>query len=277
MPRVIIDPGHGGRDPGAIGKTTHEKNNNLKLALNVGKILQQHGVSVHYTRTTDKDFCSGAFDVNKDLENRIAVAKQFYADVFASLHNNAFNKLEKGLETYCFKFGGNDERLARCIQDQMAFNPALGMLNRGVKASNYYVLKRYDKTNTSACLVEYGFIDSEEDAILAKMDIAAESIAKGILKFLDIDYKGVKDVLDHAVVYFTDRDFSSARIVSDKLGGCAMFCRNGKPTIHPAAKASKHPVIIGGPELKDHPNVTNCCGIGAPETAILAAQYAQKL
>ncbi|GAB6170531.1 peptidoglycan recognition family protein [Paradesulfitobacterium aromaticivorans] len=88
---------------------------------------------------------------------------------------------------------------------------------------------------------------------------------------------GGEDVLDHAVVYFTDRDFSSARIVSDKLGGCAMFCRNGQSAVHPEAKSAKHLVIIGGPEVKDHPNVTNCCGAGAPETAILAAQYAQTL
>lgn len=84
--------------------------------------------------------------------------------------------------------------------------------------------------------------------------------------------------MEHAVVYFTDRDFSSARIVSDKLGGCAMFCRNGNNSfIHPDAKAAKHLVIIGGAEYHDHPNVTNLCGSGAPETAILAAQYAQKL
>lgn len=92
-----------------------------------------------------------------------------------------------------------------------------------------------------------------------------------------VDLRGGNDVLDHAVVYFTDRDFSSARMVSDKLGGCAMFCRNGAAVIHPDVMTSKHPVIIGGPEYKDHPNVTNCCGLGAPETAILAAQYAQKL
>ncbi len=84
--------------------------------------------------------------------------------------------------------------------------------------------------------------------------------------------------MEHAIVYFSDRDFSSARIVSDRLGGCAMFCRNGdNKKIHPDAKAAKHLVMIGGAPVTDHPNVTNCCGSGAPETAILAAQYAQTL
>jgi len=84
--------------------------------------------------------------------------------------------------------------------------------------------------------------------------------------------------LEHAVIYFSDRDFSLARMVSDKLGGCAMFCRNGNnANIHKDAKAAKHLVVIGGAEVTDHTNVKNCCGAGAPETAILAAQYAQTL
>lgn len=84
--------------------------------------------------------------------------------------------------------------------------------------------------------------------------------------------------LEHAVMYFSDRDFSSARIVSDKLGGCAMFCRNGNNVnIHKDAKAAKHLVVIGGAQVTDHANVTNCCGIDAPATAILAAQYAQTI
>ncbi|RNC29663.1 MAG: hypothetical protein AWM53_00280 [Candidatus Dichloromethanomonas elyunquensis] len=84
-------------------------------------------------------------------------------------------------------------------------------------------------------------------------------------------------IMDHAVVYFTDRDFSSARIVSDLLGGCAMFCQNGQSAIHPDAFSAKHLVVIGGKPVTNHSNVTNCCGLRGPETAILAAQYAQSL
>jgi N-acetylmuramoyl-L-alanine amidase len=183
---VVLDPGHGGRDPGAIGKITFEKENNLTLAMKVGEILQRHNVIVNYTRTRDNDFCPGTYDVNTDLKNRIAIANQFRPDVFVSLHNDAFNTQAKGLETHCFKFGGTDEKLAKCIQNQMV--PVLGLINRGVKATNYYVLRMYDGKHASAALVEYGFIDSEEDVILAKMDTAAVAIAKGILEFLGIAY-----------------------------------------------------------------------------------------
>ena len=53
MPTVIIDPGHGGMDPGAVYKGRQEKDDNLRLALAVGEILKNNGIDVSYTRTTD--------------------------------------------------------------------------------------------------------------------------------------------------------------------------------------------------------------------------------
>ncbi len=83
--------------------------------------------------------------------------------------------------------------------------------------------------------------------------------------------------MQDAVVYWTLKDFSAAEQVAAKLGGCGMFCRNGNPALHRDAKTAKHLVVIGGPEVTDHPNVTNKCGFDGPATAILAAQYAQTL
>lgn len=182
---VVLDLGHGGRDPGALGKTTQEKNNNLTLGLKVGKILQNHNVTVHYTRTTDKDFCDGAFDLGLDLQNRIAIVKKYNPDIFTSFHNNAFNQQVKGLEVHCFKAGGGDQKLAQRVYNQLSNLP---FIKRGVKISNFYVLRLFDKTKTDACLVEFGFIDSEEDKILANMDKASILIAKGLLEHLGITY-----------------------------------------------------------------------------------------
>ena len=82
---------------------------------------------------------------------------------------------------------------------------------------------------------------------------------------------------DHAVVYFTDTDFSSARIISRKLGGCAMYCRDGNnANIHKDIENCKHPVIVGGAELNVS-GATNCCGLHAEDTAIKAAEYAKTL
>ncbi|EGW36420.1 hypothetical protein, partial [Desulfosporosinus sp. OT] len=91
-------------------------------------------------------------------------------------------------------------------------------------------------------------------------------------------WKEEDETMDHAVMYFTVNDFSIAKIVADKLGGCAMFCRNANnASIHKDAMAAKHLVVIGGAEVKNHQNATNCCGTHAEDTAILAAQYAQAL
>ena len=288
----VLDFGHGGRDPGSVGNKTQEKNNNLNLGLKVGKILQQHGVIVNYTRITDKDFCNGSFDVNEDLQNRIAIAKQYNPDVFCSLHNNAYNKQAKGNECHCFKFGGTDEKLSRSIQNNMvsALNT---MIDRKVKASNFYVLRLFDKTNTDACLIEYGFIDSEENLILANMDIASVAISKGVLEYLGIKYvsnptqtiqstinnnQGDEFIMEHAVFYFTERDFSVARMISAKLKDCAMYCRNGvNVNIHADIKNVKHPIFVGGSEYHVNSNTTNCCGEHDYDTAIIASNYAKTL
>jgi N-acetylmuramoyl-L-alanine amidase CwlA len=84
--------------------------------------------------------------------------------------------------------------------------------------------------------------------------------------------------MEHAVFYFTERDFSLARMISSKLHDCAMYCRNGVNTnIHPDIKSVKHPIFVGGAEYHDNPNTTNCCGNHDYDTAELASQYAKTL
>jgi hypothetical protein len=84
--------------------------------------------------------------------------------------------------------------------------------------------------------------------------------------------------MEHAVVYFTAKDESSALMVSDELGKCATYCRNGdNASVHPDWQHAKHLVVIGGAFNISHPNAEDCCGAGAPETAIKSAQYVQRL
>jgi N-acetylmuramoyl-L-alanine amidase len=89
--------------------------------------------------------------------------------------------------------------------------------------------------------------------------------------------KGENIVLKHVIVFWTAKDYSGAIQISERLSNCLMTCRDGKPDIHPDAKMAKHLIVVGGPEVKDHPNVTNLCGLRGPETAILAANYAKTL
>lgn len=258
MPIVVIDPGHGGRDSGAVGNKTYEKNNNLTLGLGVGKILSQHGVTVYYTRTDDRDFCFNGYDENTDLQNRIAVAKQYNPDVFVSCHNNSFNHQANGIETHCFKLGGTDEQLARSIQDSMA--SSLQFFDRGIKITNLYVTRKFDGTNTSACLVEYGFIDSEEDLILANMNKAIIAVAKGILSFLGIQYdgeiQGDENLHMNRVVLLNTpepKDMILVKEYFDYTSVCPIFFRvNGQPP-EEVFKADQL-IILGGADVPNHQN-----------------------
>ena len=91
---VVLDPGHGGKDPGAVGKFSQEKNLNLSLALEVGKLLgeQYPDVNVVYTRSTD---------VFIPLQQRADIANKANADLFISIHtNSAESKVPSGVETF---------------------------------------------------------------------------------------------------------------------------------------------------------------------------------
>lgn len=89
---IMLDPGHGGKDPGAIYAGVKEKDINLRLATILGKILQKQGFTVLYTRTTDRFI---------PLEERTAMANAKQADLFISLHVNANrNHRVRGLEVY---------------------------------------------------------------------------------------------------------------------------------------------------------------------------------
>ena len=243
MPIAVIDMGHGGRDPGSVGKNTYEKNNNLTLGLKVGTILSQHGITVYYTRSEDRDFCSGNFNDAIDLQNRIALAKVYNPDIFVSCHNDAFDKQAKGITTYCHKLGGTDEQLAKDIQDELAKLP---FQNRGVRTKTLYVTKKWDGTKTSACLVEYGFLDSEEDAILANMDKASVAIAKGILGFLGIQYQGevqgVNKYMKNLVSYFGDGDREIALDYSNYLACPLILASQVTPELSNAVSGQKYQV-----------------------------------
>ena len=182
---------------------------------------------------------------------------------------------------FCYKTGGGDQKLAQRVYNQLSKLP---FSKRGTKTANFYVLRQFNGTNTDACLVEYGFIDSEEDDILANMDKASEFIAKGLLEHLGIKFidnnnnQGDDFEMEHAVFFFTERDASLARMVSSRLGNCAMYCRDGNNSnIHSDIKFIKHPVIIGGAEYNDNPNTTNLCGYNDFDTAYLVAKYVRTL
>ena len=148
---IMLDAGHGGRDPGAVFNGRQEKDDTLRLTLAIGEILQNNGVDVEYTRTTD---------VYTSPYERAMKANNAGVDFFISIHRNSFPTDNEvfGVESLVYDLSGIKYQMAQDINDQLE---AIGFVNLGVKARpNLVVLRR---TRMPAVLVEVGFIDSNMD------------------------------------------------------------------------------------------------------------------
>lgn len=191
-PVVVIDAGHGGRDPGALGRDENgnvvlqEKDVCLSIALKVQNRLQAQGVSVIMTRSTDISLGDTQQD---DLNKRAEIANTSPACLFVSIHNNAFSNdaangtcvLYAGLGTPT-DYGISGKELAQNLQDELI--ATLGLRNRGIVESPGIAVLR--KTVMPAALVECAFITNPSDRqVLAnRQDDIANAISGAIVKSL---------------------------------------------------------------------------------------------
>lgn len=212
---VIVDAGHGGKDPGTSHNGIVEREITLDLAKRVGAILASRGVKVYYTRESN---------IFVSLDDRTRKAKALKADLFVSIHINANNNPQKaGLETYYLNFASSSDAaklaavenavsdrplgemeglvaelmlgaraqesrtLARSIQDtslarlrKKGYNPQ----NGGIKSAPFYVLLR---SGMPGALIEVGYCSNEEEAkLLADREYRAslaDGIAAGVLAY----------------------------------------------------------------------------------------------
>ncbi len=183
---ICLDPGHGGSDPGAIGPSgTMEKDNTLAITFLLRDLLENHGANVFLTREADEDVAYENSSSSEELRARVNVANESKADIFISIHNDAFtNPSAAGTTTY--HYGDKESQsLAVCIQQSVV--ASLGTNDRGQRFASFYVL-RY--TDMPAVLVEVAFISNpEEEILLASTDgrrNAALSIFEGILKYYKV-------------------------------------------------------------------------------------------
>lgn len=195
--KVFLDAGHCGRgtDPGALGPSgLLEADVNLAVAKIVNTKLQSIGIETKMYRDGNIKYHGGSS--NSDLRNRCNVANSWGADLFISIHCNSATPAAHGTETFCYKFGGNGEKLARCIQDRLIH--AVGLTNRGVKEGNFAVIR---DTSMPAVLVELAFISNPtEEQILASarwQEIMATAIVEGIKDHLGIMPKKEGNKVEH--------------------------------------------------------------------------------
>lgn len=181
---VVLDPGHGGRDPGKVGaQGEQEKDINLAISLKVKERLEKDGMEVVMTR--EKDVMLADEDASnkklEDLNNRIRIINERQPAVAASIHQNSYSDASvKGAQVFYFTHSDKGKQAAEAMQKELLEFDQEN--TRKIKANDtYYLLK---KTEVPTVIVECGFLSCpEEEALLtdeAYQKKLAEAIAKGI-------------------------------------------------------------------------------------------------
>ncbi len=166
---IIIDPGHGGEDPGTVSAGgIYEKDLNLQYALTLGELLIEEGFAVLYTRTEDKLLYTPEEDIKgirkiSDVKNRCKIAAEYPNAIFISIHMNSYsNPKYKGLQVYYSDKNPKSYALASRVQatvkDKVQYDN-----NRKIKrGDNIYVLENCDNV---AVLIECGFLSNTEECL----------------------------------------------------------------------------------------------------------------
>jgi N-acetylmuramoyl-L-alanine amidase len=177
---VMIDPGHGGRDPGAIGLGgLQEVDVIMPIAKKLANILESKGIPTKMTR--DSDYYVG-------LDERVALANRYDATIFVSIHANSIDGRPdvNGLETYYY--GSEGSKLAEAVhRNVLSTVTAKGFYlgDRNTRSARFLVLR---KSRVPAILVETGYLTNEAEVARLRRDdyraVEAEGIAKGIMEYL---------------------------------------------------------------------------------------------
>ncbi len=183
---VVIDPGHGGAEPGAISPWgDKEKDFTLNIGSKVKNYLENQGATVVLTRTGDYSPGTGWSMWVDELLARVSIANSRDADVFVSVHCNAYPKDAGVSGVMGFYRSGSQESRRLALGIARRVSETTGLKNRDTQAGPYYVLNH---TYMPAALIEVGFMTNWNDVTLLRQnwfqDVAARGIAMGIIDFL---------------------------------------------------------------------------------------------
>lgn len=178
---IVVDPGHGGVDPGKVGNNNElEKNINLSIAFKLRDYLISHGFSVIMTRNRDMGLYSES-DRNKkniDLRNRVNMINESDAIAVVSIHQNSFtSERERGAQVFYHGKSLISKNLAKDVQDALKEYHDMDNMRVEKANSSYYLLK---KTIKPAIIVECGFLSNYDEAKKLVTDTYQDSIAKSI-------------------------------------------------------------------------------------------------
>jgi len=181
-PKIFIDPGHGGRDPGAVGNGMREADIVMDVSRKLGDLLGSSGFDIRLSRPQDSFLT---------IDERWRKANDWSADYFISIHANAGGGT--GSETFIHAGKPQDRSFAQVINDTYA--QEMGLRNRGVKldsTTRHGSLGVLRFSKMPALLIELGFIDSPRnnpdiEMLKSKRQEMATALAKGVFKFLDLE------------------------------------------------------------------------------------------
>ena len=188
---IVVDPGHGGKDVGAINGKDYEKNINLQVALRLANKLREKGFKVFMTRNTDADVT---------LEERTNFASAMKADLFVSIHCNSASASVTGLETYIATPNGDppvgESKPMKSTCSANAYNLQNAYLayytqrsilqrtkcdDRGLRRKRFYVIRN---TTCPSMLIEIGFISNDAELKSLKLATRQDQIVEGIVDSL---------------------------------------------------------------------------------------------
>ncbi len=187
---VVIDPGHGGKDPGKVGAAgLLEKDVNLQIALVLRELLEEEGITVIMTRTEDISLgdVSASNQKMEDLKERLRLIDESGAELTVSIHQNSFaDRSVCGPQVFFCRGSEEGERAATILQEELNAGIGIGKERSRKEDNSYYLLKH---TSSVMVIAECAFLSNpEEESQLSDASYrrkVAESLKKGILRYLD--------------------------------------------------------------------------------------------
>jgi len=159
---IVLDPGHGGVDPGAVYKDLYEKNYNLTFALTLKNVLERNGASVLMTRYGDYDLSSPNVSSRKrsDFNNRIKLIDEWSPDMYISLHMNYLNQTEYyGAQVFYANSHERNKYISELFQKELNYYFSFSKETKKIGEDKYM----FKRIKTKGILIEYGFISSPKD------------------------------------------------------------------------------------------------------------------
>ena len=186
---ILIDAGHGGRDPGKVGSAeTLEKDINLKIAVYLKEILESQDLQVIMTREEDKDLATTSDNFkSSDMKERVALIQESNANLVISIHQNSYTDSDVyGAQCFYYTASNEGQKLASIIQNQIITSTNQTKI-REIKDNNDYYLLKHSPLPT--VIVECGFLSNpNEEQLLLTQEYQrkmAWAIHLGILRYLN--------------------------------------------------------------------------------------------